>query len=1034
MTEEELVFMRNIKGYKRERCFRGIIDKTIAMLLAIIVMLASVSFPENMGQVEAADGTYSDWSDAASKAVSGVDYEADAKGNVTSIYTALGLAYFASTISSSRTYTDVTVTLKADIDLSAAGVTGYDKKGLTNSWTSIGTSSSACFNGTFDGNDKTITGVYINQSASFAGLFGYLSTSAIVKDLTVADVYITSSGDYSNTGAIVGLSSGGKISNCTVNSGTISGYKNVGGVVGCNNGGTVEGCSNYATVSGTQSSTQSGGIIGVSSGGTVESCSNLGDVSGTNYVGGIVGYSDSGASIKTCYNNATISGYQYVGGISGRAYQTTIEKSYNVGNLYGNGRVGGIAGDVATNSEFTASITDCYSVTTISNNSNYTGGSTEVGGVAGYVTLASVSNCYSVSSSAGVYGKIAYSGGTVGNCYYDEEELYTGTGQTYATGLTTAEMTGIGTERSSEKMSSFSDSVWTFVSDDYPILTNNPEYLVAVFEAPGTEFTTFTYRLNEDGTVSEPPVDDEADYAKTGYTVEWYEDGKAFDFDTTLTGITTLTAEWKEIIVTPIAPTTSVTITGWTYGDTASTPIITTDSDGEVSYKYSSDDETFTSEVPSDAGTYYVRAYTSETSTYQSSESISYEFKIAQKALTSDMLDVTGTYSYTGNEMKPTIIMSDGTLLASEDYEVTYSDNINASEDTAKVIITATDDGNYYGQISETFEIKKANQVITVNSVDGKKYGEAAFTLSIKGQKDTSEIVTYSVETNDVITLVDDIVTIIGRGTVKITAEVPGDNNYNGATTTYELTITDGYDVTINDTVYTDIAYGSLLEEPELSKLDGYYVVAWETAEGVRWNFDTDVVTQDITLQPIWSKEIVYDGDEQEILQYTEGEVVLTASGDLDKFLNLYLDGEVVSTEYYTVTRGSTIITLHQTFIDSLEAGVYDIKVDYTDGYAWLKLLVEEQEEASSDNEANTDGESSDNEANTDDTSSDSEANTDDTSSDSEVNTDGESSGGAVDTGDAANIFYLLILMGVSLIGVAYGRKRKHRETTRIEY
>ncbi len=1904
----------NIRRHKigEKRC-SYIGNKIIGLLLAVIVLLTSLSYPEKIGQVEAAtEGTYASWSAAANGAVLGVDYVSDSSGNVTEIYTALGLAYFASEVNKVYNfYTGVTVTLKNDINLEDAGVIDYNATDVTseNSWTSIGTSASdnIIFKGTFDGNGKTISGIYANVSTSYiGGLFGHLSSSAVVQDLTVADVCITNA--TSHVGAIAAYNNG-KISNCTVNSGTISGTQYVGGIAGYNYRGSIENCNNYATVSGTEYYTYIGGIIGYSNGGTVTECSNLGDATGIQYVGGIVGYTDNGLKITTCYNNATITGSSYVGGISGRAYKASIATSYNTGNLCGNDSVGGIAGNVqgSGGSEgIAASIMDCYSITTITSNSNYTSNSNRVGGVVGLVSSdSSVSNCYSVSSSAGAYGGTG-SGYTITNCYYDSI-FYTGTAKTYETGLTTAEMSvssfvttlgnsfayksvedttfyypylvafgsdtasasgtglasetwtdygetategtdysyettddilyiytvkglayfskevsegtyltstveleadldlsvapvisysattvdatsswlaigtssnsfsgtfngndhtisgiyikatatnqglfgyisgatindltidetvitggaymgnlvgdssnstisncynladitgtneegsvggligksnkttiedcynignvtgnmagglvgaanastvktsynigaisgtyaggligqststltiencynvgvikasffgsgiatipngkgdttisnsynnatisivgdeeysyiyaigladevtncyynsdkltstgdsaisltsyemsgddaltnmnlsdnnawavtdtvysgftskayyphlidnkqttsletvaeayfsgsgtstspyeissledlktlsslvesgvsttgiyfvqtsdielvdytpigtfdtnfngkydgdgytisgseinalgdtdshkavfgytgssayisnlvvnttitytsstltsgyyiagvvaintgtiencyftgsvrgeknvgaiagtnsgtvkncysigavsgnisvgglvglntgtitscyvagtflggsyassgavvganngttsncyyllsvynqstgsnssstgitvlkesemsGIGEGCSSETMSGFDTSVWTFVSDGYPILTNNPEYLVVIFEAPDAEFTIFTERLSVDATVSEPSTDKLDEYPTVGYIVRWYEEDSitAFDFDTEITAITTLTAGLEEVLATGITlnetaveelvvddtatlqatvlpttalnqsvtwstsdsgiatvvdgvvtgvtsgevtitatndqghtdtctvtvvgktPTTSVEVENWTYGDTANDPTTTTDSNGSISYKYSRDGETFTSTIPSDMGTYYIKAYTSETSTYQSSESISYRFtiekkevaviwidqetsyvytgntltvptasytdvkgtsvslmveeqddktfcmvgayvfevsvidpnyvlksgtdtkalsiaqatntitsfsisdyeygstattpeveatfgastvsyayyedaacekeiskpsdagiyyvkatiagttnyteatattayEIKKKALTSGMLNITGTYTYTGSEIKPIITMSDGTLLTSDDYEVTYSHNIKASEDTATVTVTATLDGNYDGIISTTFDIEKANQVITVNAIEGKQYGDDEFTLSIAGQKDTSGTVTYSMETNDVITLDGDRVTNIGVGTVKIKAEVAGDNNYNSATTTYDLTISkadapiiiypdatdlvygqtlsesdlsdsseygifawadgtiiptvinegyeviftpyedtekyyetitdtamdiniivekqevsvviedaeivrgmgvpifsgvvtgdyeydlvtpnyvvvadnmvagtyeitmsnmeefinydiqvvtgtltiiDGYTVTINDTTYTDVAYGSLLEEPDLGKIDGYYVVGWETADGTSWDFDADVVTQDIELQPVWEEEIV---------------------------------------------------------------------------------------------------------------------------------------------------------------------------------
>lgn len=69
------------------------------------------------------------------------------------------------------------------------------------------------------------------------------------------------------------------------------------------------------------------------------------------------------------------------------------------------------------------------------------------------------------------------------------------------------------------------------------------------------------------------------------------------------------------------------------------------------------------------------------------------------------------SYTYTGTEIKPKVtkVTVDGeTLIETEDYTVSYSDNVNAG--TAKVTITGA--GNYTGIKEETFTINKADLTI----------------------------------------------------------------------------------------------------------------------------------------------------------------------------------------------------------------------------------------------------------------------------------------------------------------------------------
>lgn len=124
-------------------------------------------------------------------------------------------------------------------------------------WTPIGNEDNK-YTGTFDGNGKTISGLYFHDSgANYVGLFGY--SSGTIKNVGVVDPYF-------------------------------NGKENVGGVCGYNNGGTIENCYNRGTVSG--SSNCVGGVCGFSTG-TITNCYNTGDV------GGVCG-ANSG-TITNCY-------------------------------------------------------------------------------------------------------------------------------------------------------------------------------------------------------------------------------------------------------------------------------------------------------------------------------------------------------------------------------------------------------------------------------------------------------------------------------------------------------------------------------------------------------------------------------------------------------------------------------------------------------------------------------------------------------------------------------------------------------------
>ena len=68
--------------------------------------------------------------------------------------------------------------------------------------------------------------------------------------------------------------------------------------------------------------------------------------------------------------------------------------------------------------------------------------------------------------------------------------------------------------------------------------------------------------------------------------------------------------------------------------------------------------------------------------------------------------------------------------------------------------------------------------------------------------------------------------------------------------------------------------------------------------------------------------------------------ITLTAEGELTAFTGLTINGELVSDDNYDQASGSTIITLHREYLDSLRAGTYTVRFHYTDGYAEGRFIV----------------------------------------------------------------------------------------------
>ena len=196
------------------------------------------------------------------------------------------------------------------------------------------------FRGTFDGDNHTVSGLYINTREDYQGLFGR-SGGGLIKNLGVIDSYICG-GDY--VGGVIG--SGEVIANC-YNTGAIKGGIRVGGVAG--DSPIIENCYNSGVVNGRGYDV--GGVVGYSYK-SVTNCYNAGTVSGS---GGVVG--SSSGTVTNCYNTGTVSGS---GGVVGSSSGT-------VTNCYNTGMVSGSGGVVGSSS---GTVSDCFYLSDCGTNLN----------------------------------------------------------------------------------------------------------------------------------------------------------------------------------------------------------------------------------------------------------------------------------------------------------------------------------------------------------------------------------------------------------------------------------------------------------------------------------------------------------------------------------------------------------------------------------------------------------------------------------------------------------------------------------------
>ena len=148
------------------------------------------------------------------------------------ISTGAELAYLAGKVNGGESYSGEYFKLTNDIRLNEQDVpTGG------NSWTPIGNSSNK-FQGTFDGDGHTISGLYITATGSGAGnlgLFGNLGNSAVIKNLIVKGTVDCDKKTY--VAGVAGRCVAWKtvVQNCGFYGNVVGGNSNVGGVVGFGN-------------------------------------------------------------------------------------------------------------------------------------------------------------------------------------------------------------------------------------------------------------------------------------------------------------------------------------------------------------------------------------------------------------------------------------------------------------------------------------------------------------------------------------------------------------------------------------------------------------------------------------------------------------------------------------------------------------------------------------------------------------------------------------------------------------------------------
>ncbi len=220
------------------------------------------------------------------------------------VFSAAGLSAFAAEVNDGNNFKGKTVVLYNDVDLE------------NKNWTPIG-NSSISFQGTFDGNEKTVKNLTVNMPGkSNVGLFG-MTTNGAVKNLTVENASIVG---RLNVGVVAGTPYTSKYSNITVKGHVeVSGMSYVGAVGGKN------AYANWDNIT-----------VDVDETSYVKANSVENGVAYRTYVGGVIGFmGEGGHKVSNVTSNIDVIGSTCdVGGIVGIAhYGNTFENILCTGDV-----------------------------------------------------------------------------------------------------------------------------------------------------------------------------------------------------------------------------------------------------------------------------------------------------------------------------------------------------------------------------------------------------------------------------------------------------------------------------------------------------------------------------------------------------------------------------------------------------------------------------------------------------------------------------------------------------------------------------
>ena len=706
------------------------------------------------------------------------------------------------------------------------------------------------FNGTFDGNGKSIrvyykydptpTKVTVGTGYSYeltAGVFGVLGSSAVVKNLTVEQPSYSLVSTKSQTGfqmssadfgGIAGINNG-QIIDCMAdnNSFTVevdATTNSVGGIVGTNKGTIKNTTSSYILTTNLKSGASNyvGGIAGYNTG-TIEANtteSYITNNDGDAYIGGIVGFNAGTATKNFVSSYKKNSGSKGKGAIAGYNNKTLTQNGYyNLGTGIGTG-----SGDVTSSS----GAIPVYKITagtgvSVSGATTFTRYDVKYYAYNSTITLSATSGNnpktgYTIGYSAD-NGNITVS--SSGTFTMPAKDISVARADKPINYTITYYLNG-GSNPSSAPTSYTIESAKTLPTPTRNGYSFSGWYTTSNFN--GSKFTSIAKGTSGSKTFY-------AKWTATSYTITYYLNG-----GTNPTGAPTSYTAESAAITLPTPTQTGYSFAGWYTTSTFSGTKVTTISSGSSgnknffakwtanTYKVQFNANNGTDETTTQQFTYGTaknlepNTFTPpkgkggflEWTTNANGTGANYADGASVLNLTTTLggtvqlyaqwkkhiaytddfyvFDIDDEY-YTGKAIEPSVTIIKDAVDVSDDFIISYSDNINVGEATVTITIDSKKHSDYDGSITKHFKIKKAKPTITVPTATKFKYNSKAQALVTAGSTNAGFML-YSLDGTN---YSDEIPTAVNAGIYTVYYKVAETENYSSVTGSVEAKIEGTY-------------------------------------------------------------------------------------------------------------------------------------------------------------------------------------------------------------------------------------------------